>query len=177
MKNSTKTFLDCSCVDSVVHHEFKQTAKSGPCPIDCRSQLILFLSVMCFMKFIGASGRVSNFLVGIRCVEKRDKTVAIGLGMSLVRLLASVPSPILFGTLIDKACIIWGKTCTSNGNCWLYDGETLRTWFFYTSALSIAIGTFFDFKVWQNVKTLKIFDDDGTDVKVEKIEEKVDDQK
>lgn len=111
------------------------------------------------MKFLGASGRASNFLVGIRCVEQRDKTVAIGLGMSLVRLLASVPSPIFFGYILDAACISWGKTCTSKGNCWLYDGEMLRYWFFYASAISIAFGTLFDFFVWKNAKNLKIFDD------------------
>lgn len=102
VKNGTKSFDECSCVESVIHHQFKQTAKTGPCPIDCKTKLIIFLSVMCFMKFIGASGRASNFLVGIRCVEERDKTLAIGLGMSMVRLLASVPSPIVFGYLIDR---------------------------------------------------------------------------
>lgn len=167
MRNATRSFNECSCVEAVIHHEFKQSAKSGPCPIDCKSKLILFLSVMCFMKFIGSTGRASNFLVGIRCVEERDKTLAIGFGMSLVRLLASVPSPIFFGYILDSACLAWGKTCSSKGNCWIYDGETLRYWFFYTSALSVALGTFFDFQVWRNAKHLKIFDDE------EKEEEKV----
>lgn len=102
-------------------------------------------------------------MVGIRCVEERDKTLAIGFGMSLVRLLAAVPSPILFGYIIDNACIAWGKTCTSKGNCWLYDGEKLRYWFFYTSAASVAIGTFFDFLVYKNAKDLKIFDEEVKD--------------
>lgn len=100
--NGTKTFGECSCIDAVIHHEFKQTAKNGPCHIDCKSKLIAFLSVMCFLKFIGSSGRASNFLVGIRCVEEKDKTLAIGLGMSMIRLLATVPSPIVFGNLIDR---------------------------------------------------------------------------
>jgi Organic Anion Transporter Polypeptide (OATP) family/Kazal-type serine protease inhibitor domain len=102
VKNGTKTFDECSCIEAVIHHEFQQTAKTGPCPIDCKTKLMIFLSIMCVMKFIGASGRASNFLVGIRCVEERDKTLAIGLGMSMVRLLASVPSPIVFGYLIDR---------------------------------------------------------------------------
>lgn len=112
------------------------------------------------MKFIGSSGRASNFLVGIRCVEERDKTLAIGFGMALVRLLAAVPSPIFFGYIIDNACVAWGKTCTRKGNCWLYDGETLRYTFFYSSAIAIAIGTFFDALVWRYSKKLKIFDEE-----------------
>jgi hypothetical protein len=23
-------------------------------------------------------------------------------------------------------CLVWGKTCTGTGNCWLYDTEMLR---------------------------------------------------
>ena len=102
VKNGTKTFGECSCIDGEVYRMPKYSAKTGPCPIDCNTKLIIFLTVMCFMKFIGASGRASNFLVGIRCVEEKDKTLAIGLGMSMVRLLASVPSPIVFGYLIDR---------------------------------------------------------------------------
>lgn len=160
MKNATKSFGQCSCIDAVVHHEFTQTATPGPCLINCTTKLTIFLFIMCFLKFIGSTGRASNFLVGIRCVEERDKTLAIGFGMALVRLLASIPSPIFFGYILDQACLSWGKTCSSKGNCWLYDGESLRYWFFYCSALSIAIGTFFDFQVWRNAKELKIFDDE-----------------
>lgn len=89
--NRTKIYDSCKCVDAVVHHEFKQTAVPGPCPINCQKQLYIFLAVLCVMKFIGATGRASNFLVGIRCVDPKDKSLAIGLGMSIVRLLASVP--------------------------------------------------------------------------------------
>jgi organic anion transporter 5A len=61
--------------------------------------------------------------------------------------------------IIDSACIAWGSTCTSRGNCWIYDDRLLRTWFFYISGISVAIGTFFDFLVYRNSKDLKIFDD------------------
>lgn len=81
---------------------------------------------MCFIKLIGASGRATNFLVGVRCVEEKDKTVAMGFGLMFMALFAFIPSPIFFGILLDKSCIVWGKTCTGTGNCWLYDGEVLR---------------------------------------------------
>lgn len=169
MLNTTRRFDQCACVDTTrfVEHDFTQgqlenskQAFSGTCPVDCQSKLMIFLIVICFMKFIGSSGRTSNFLVGIRCVEERDKTLAIGFGMALVRLLAAVPSPIFFGYIIDNACLAWGKTCTRNGNCWLYDSEKLRYTFFYTSAIAIAIGTIFDALVWKHSKKLKIFDED-----------------
>lgn len=165
MLNKTKSFNQCACIDvqykiSPDHLINSNEALAGPCPVDCKSKLMIFLIVICFMKFIGSSGRASNFLVGIRCVEERDKTLAIGFGMALVRLLAAVPSPIFFGYIIDSACVAWGKTCTRRGNCWMYDGEKLRYTFFYASAISIAVGTIFDALVWKHSKKLKIFDED-----------------
>lgn len=91
MGNNTRSYKMCSCVNAMVNNEFKNTATPGPCPLDCRKQLYIFLAVICFMKFIGSTGRASNFLVGLRCVEPRDKSLAIGLGMSMVRMFASVP--------------------------------------------------------------------------------------
>lgn len=161
--SAPKIFDECECVDASIDQEFKQTARAGPCLSNCHTKLMVFLIVVCFMKFIGSSSRASNFLVGIRCVETRDKAVAIGFGSSLVRLLAAIPSPIFFGYILDQACVAWGKTCSSY--CWLYDAESLRYWFFHCSAFSIAIGTFSDFQVWRNAKNLKIFDED---VKVDK---------
>jgi hypothetical protein len=98
----------------------------GSCPIDCYKAFYTFLIVMCFTKFTGATGRASNFLVSVRCVDEKDKTVAMGFGMMMMSLFSFIPSPIFFGALMDKTCLVWGKTCSSKGNCWLYDGKMLR---------------------------------------------------
>lgn len=50
---------------------FSQSVSEGiaianACPINCQYQFYLFLIVMCFIKFTGATGRASNFLVGVR---------------------------------------------------------------------------------------------------------------
>lgn len=118
IKNGTKHFSDCSCVNSaessISNSPFSQypttvpkesnlsDAISGPCAVNCQRELFIFLAVMCAMKFIGATGRTSNFLVSIRCIDQKDKSVAIGLGATLVHLFAFIPSPILFGYLLDK---------------------------------------------------------------------------
>lgn len=114
------------------------SAKDGTCPINCQREFYLFLIVMCFIKFSGATGRASNFLVSVRCVEERDKTVAMGFGLMFMCLFSFIPSPIFFGALLDKTCIVWGKTCGGKGNCWLYDGEVLRFVKFNFSMSSIA---------------------------------------
>lgn len=111
--NASKSFAECSCVGSDSRNQLSAfswaftdpkmtTATSGPCEVNCQKELYMFLAVMCFLKFIGATGRTSNFLVSIRCIHEKDKTVAIGLGSVLVHLFAFIPSPILFGFILDK---------------------------------------------------------------------------
>lgn len=118
--------IDFSLPSTIIKPEKKSFATNGPCIIDCHKEFIMFLAVMCFVKFCGATGRASNFLVSVRCVEERDKTVGMGFGLMIMCLFSFIPSPIFFGMLLDKFCIVWGKTCGGNGNCWLYDSYSLR---------------------------------------------------
>lgn len=41
---------------------------SRVCPANCYKEFLTFLAVMCFLKFMGASGRATNFLVGVRYI-------------------------------------------------------------------------------------------------------------
>lgn len=50
----------------------------------------------------------------------------MGFSLTLMSLFAFIPSPIFYGMILDRACIVWGKTCSGTGNCWLYNGEELR---------------------------------------------------
>ncbi|EDS45572.1 organic anion transporter [Culex quinquefasciatus] len=142
-------------------------AIAGPCPMDCKREFFTFLAVMCFLKFSGATGRASNFLVSVRCVDEKDKTVSMGFGMMLLSLMSFIPSPIFFGLVLDRTCLVWGKTCSGKGNCWLYDGETLRYLLNFIAAGFVLVGTLFDCGVWYYVKNLKIFDDEVKDKEID----------
>ncbi|XP_058460413.1 solute carrier organic anion transporter family member 74D-like [Malaya genurostris] len=176
-----ETYNQCSCVfDKNISSNFVQPSNSsldsfnsfnrepadngkaldGPCPVGCQSEFLIFLVVMCFLKFSGATGLTSNLLVSVRCVEIEDKTVSIGLGMFMVSLMALIPSPIFYGYVLDSTCLVWGKTCSGQGNCWLYDGESLRYLLNYTAAAFVLLGTTLDLGVWYYVKDLEIFNDD-----------------
>ncbi|CAG9800804.1 unnamed protein product [Chironomus riparius] len=187
--NGTKFFTDCSCIDRTFGYDFENfslpisvteeydetlsnrfdrandyifggTVKDKACPINCQKEFIMFLAVMCFLKFSEATGRASNFLVGVRCIEERDKTVAMGFGLAFMCLFSFMPSPIFFGALHDMMCIVWGKTCSGTGNCWLYDTEMLRYWMNYIACGFVFFGVVFDAAVWYCVKDLKIFDEE-----------------
>lgn len=52
--------------------------------------------------------------------------MSLGFNLMIMSIFTLVPSPIFFGYLMDRNCLVWGKTCTGTGNCWLYNSETLR---------------------------------------------------
>lgn len=68
-RNGTKAFGNCSCIrgsdDDTSIEELSvfsvakapTLATSGPCGVNCKNELFVFLAVMCFLKFIGATGR------------------------------------------------------------------------------------------------------------------------
>ncbi|XP_030386446.1 solute carrier organic anion transporter family member 74D isoform X2 [Scaptodrosophila lebanonensis] len=149
-----------------------QTGVEGACPVDCSSQFISFLVVMCFLKFVGASGRSSNVLLSLRCVPPEDKSFALGLGSMLVSLISFIPSPIFYGWIMDNHCLIWDKTCTNKGNCFLYDTKSLRYAFNISSAAFIFIGGFWNIGVWYHAKHLKIFDEESNTETKEKVKKK-----
>ncbi|EDV35736.1 uncharacterized protein Dana_GF12320 [Drosophila ananassae] len=163
--NSDNSSLDTSLAN--LESLSNGQAMPGSCPVNCWTQFVAFLAVMCCLKFVGASGRASNFLVSVRCVPEKDKTAAMGFGMTLCSMLAFIPSPIFFGWVFDRVCLVWGKTCTNKGNCWLYDPLSMRYTLNFTAAVFIAIGAVFDLGVWYYAKDLKIFDEEVKEVEMQ----------
>ncbi|XP_034650186.1 solute carrier organic anion transporter family member 74D-like [Drosophila subobscura] len=156
------TYTGCKCMASsnLLSDPETQFALDGACPVDCFNQFLIFLSVMCLLKLVGASSKSTNLLIALRCIPHEDKTFALGLGSMAASLLGFIPSPIFFGWLIDNYCLVWGKTCSNKGNCWLYDTKSLRYALNLTAAAFIFVAGFLNISVWYHAKNLKIFDED-----------------
>ena len=56
--------------------------------------------------------------------EERD--LALGLQGIFVRVLGTIPGPIIFGLVFDYSCLYPQKECGRFGNCWIYFNEDLR---------------------------------------------------
>lgn len=167
LANGTKIYNNCECIGSYdVMDGYDFQAKDGPCPVDCQQSLHHFIIATCILLLAQSSGRTSNFLVGIRCVLPEDKSFSIAISMTLFSILAFAPAPIVFGQIFDSTCVVWGKTCTDKGNCWLYDGESMRFWINSIAASIFGCGVLMDVGTWYFVKNLKIFDDDEKDTKM-----------
>ncbi|EDO37235.1 predicted protein, partial [Nematostella vectensis] len=64
-------------------------------------------------------------LVVPRSVADNQRGYALGLQFVFIRLLGSLPGPILFGHLIDSTCTLWRYNCGTRGNCLNYKHDRL----------------------------------------------------
>lgn len=69
-----------------------------------------------------------------RCVPDSHRSFALGLQWIVIRLLGTIPGPILFGVLFDRTCVLWQSTCGREGACRSYDNFYMsRCVFVYVS--------------------------------------------
>jgi organic anion transporter 3A len=60
-------------------------------------------------------------------VEEEERSLALGMQFVIFRLFGYIPSPIIFGNVIDSTCIVWKAHCGQQGGfCLLYNIEQFR---------------------------------------------------
>ena len=98
------------------------------------------------------------FVDSNRCVDVQDKSLSIAFNVVLLSLFAMLPSPIIYGKIIDGACILWQNICGGEtGNCLTYDTVKLRTRYMFTTAGIMFLGVIADMAVCYEAKDLIIF--------------------
>lgn len=58
-----------------------------------------------------------------------DKAMAMGIIQSAIGLFGNVPCPIIYGAVVDSACLLWKTVCGKHGACSLYDSDSFRHYF------------------------------------------------
>jgi len=57
-----------------------------------------------------------------------------------MKILAQIPTPILFGIIIDNQCLFWSQaSCDRLGSCFIYNGDRLPFTLFGTAIIIKAI--------------------------------------
>jgi len=136
-------------------------AASGHCPVDCSSSFRTLIGVLMVGSLLGATGRLGGQLVNLRAVEPRDKSASMIIMVALLSLCVFLPSPLVYGRIMDNACLVWGSHCGSRTHCLLYDTDLMRTTLFYMVSGFMLVSTLFDFGVWLYCGHVKVFDEDG----------------
>uniref|UniRef100_A0A914DWR9 Solute carrier organic anion transporter family member n=1 Tax=Acrobeloides nanus TaxID=290746 RepID=A0A914DWR9_9BILA len=167
------TFKNCNCSetdDGLVSRDF--CVDEG-----CDFWKIVYFINMAITGLIGGMGVTPGVLIMLRAVPPMDRSVSLGFNGFLVSLLATLPSPVLWGYIIDKFCILWDTKCdSSRGSCALYDAVNLRISLHVIYGMLRLISLVSDIYVWYHAKDLKLtMEEDEEDENKDK-EEKTSDE-
>lgn len=130
--NSLKRYHNCSCIEQVGFVDdgnpsseaphFRPDATNQKCDSTCQT-LPLFVALCFILMVFTFLATMPALSATLRCVQDDQRSFALGLQWIKVRLLGTIPAPLIFGALIDESCILWQESCDKDagGACLVYD--------------------------------------------------------
>ncbi|XP_074649629.1 solute carrier organic anion transporter family member 2A1-like [Tubulanus polymorphus] len=148
-------FSDCNCISG------NGTVTGDVCVSNCHT-LTPYLFIVFLFVFTTSFGTMPWIMFSLRCIEPRDKSLAMGI-ISLAVAIVLIPVPALYGASIDATCMVQRpeQTCGSDQTrCLLYDNSSFR---FTLHILSFAIEFFspiFMFLAWYISRNQPLYGED-----------------
>ncbi|KAL7071638.1 hypothetical protein ACQ4LE_009512 [Meloidogyne hapla] len=166
--NTQKTpiFDSCSCaIGGKVSRDFCDEG-------DCWNKLYWYFANMAMGGIVGGMGVVPGVLIMLRSVPPKHRSISLGFNGFLVSLLATLPSPIIWGAIIDNFCLFWTQKCDNKGACALYATDKLRVWLHSLYGALRLCSFIADLFVIYHSKGLKLTDSDDEKLEEDKEENK-----
>uniref|UniRef100_A0A1A9ZVS2 Solute carrier organic anion transporter family member n=1 Tax=Glossina pallidipes TaxID=7398 RepID=A0A1A9ZVS2_GLOPL len=146
-----KSYVECECIrhDSILNHTSNFEAVNLICSSKC-SRLPYFV-MLCFalmlFTFLATMPALSATL---RCVYDDQRSFALGIQWIKVRLLGTIPAPMIFGTLIDETCLLWQQQRGDHqsGACLVYENFHMSKYMWLLAFVGKLCSVVFFFAAW-----------------------------
>lgn len=145
-----KLYQNCSCFSTLS----SEGVQGSGCEPECNT-LVPFLICLLFLMIFTFSNNIPATTATLRCVPESQGSFALGINQLIVRILAFIPSPIVFGYVIDAACRLRQRDPCDEGaerNCLEYDTDLFRYLMFAVGGgfkLLSAVAFFFAWKFYK----------------------------
>uniref|UniRef100_A0A8C9NKF4 Solute carrier organic anion transporter family member n=1 Tax=Serinus canaria TaxID=9135 RepID=A0A8C9NKF4_SERCA len=117
---SVLNYTGCSCVGA------PGAARPGPCGTGCSHLFVPFVVLSCLAGILASTSHTPSFMLILRSIQPEDKSFAVGIQFMLLRVLAWMPGPVLYGSAIDTSCVLWERRCERRAACRYYDNTLFR---------------------------------------------------
>ncbi|NXW19177.1 SO2B1 protein, partial [Circaetus pectoralis] len=121
--NSVLNYTNCSCISE---NGLAGFARPGTCGTGCSHLFLPFVVLSCLAGILASTSHTPSFMLILRSIQPEDKSFAVGIQFMLLRVLAWMPGPVLYGSAIDTTCIFWEKKCDRKAACRYYDNNLFR---------------------------------------------------
>ncbi|XP_020278197.1 solute carrier organic anion transporter family member 3A1 isoform X2 [Pseudomyrmex gracilis] len=153
------SFYNCQCIgQNVTIPEATSMATIGYCDLEC-SNFWVYMILFSVFVFIHSTSEVGSMLLILRCVDPRDKAMALGLIQFAIGLFGNVPCPIVYGAVVDSACLVWEYACGERGACWLYDSNVFRMFYHGTTGGILMLAFMVDIVVWYKAGSINFVEE------------------
>nr|XP_040237134.2 solute carrier organic anion transporter family member 4A1 [Anopheles coluzzii] len=152
---NAKVYRDCTCINATFHGE--QSALYGGGSYDavntmCQSRcdhLWIFVMLCFLVMFFTFLATMPALSATLRCVHDDQRSFALGIQWIKVRVLGTIPAPMIFGRLIDETCILWQESsCDDHGACLVYDNAFMSKYMLLLALVGKACSILFFFGAW-----------------------------
>ncbi|NWZ12964.1 SO2B1 protein, partial [Agelaius phoeniceus] len=117
---SVLNYTGCSCFGAA------GAARPGPCGTSCSHLFVPFVVLSCLAGILASTSHTPSFMLILRSIQPEDKSFAVGIQFMLLRVLAWMPGPVLYGSAIDTSCVLWERRCERRAACRYYNNTLFR---------------------------------------------------